>query len=85
MGRRLKKVRGANLFHRGKKIRNLILSVRNETRYPKIDQENITHLKDNWKDYGTFYLSLLKKIVVQEDEISGKQNHSYILFYLSIR
>ena len=29
-----------------KKIRNLILSVRNETRYSKIDQENITHLKD---------------------------------------
>ena len=57
MGRRLKKVRGANLFHRGKKIRNLILSVRNETRYSKIDQENITHLKDKWKDYGTFYLS----------------------------
>ena len=54
MGRRLKKVRSAQLFHRGKKIRNLILSVRNETRYSKIDQENITHLKIKWMDYGDF-------------------------------
>ena len=81
MGRRLKKVRGAHLFQRGKKIRNLILSVRNETRYSKIDQENITHLKDKWMDYGDVLFEPFKKdIAVKEDKISGKQTHSYILF-----
>ena len=69
-----------------KKIRNVILSVRNETRYPKIDQESITHLKDKWMDYGDVLFEPFKKhIVVKEDTISGKQTHSYILFYLSIR
>ena len=69
-----------------KKIRNLILSVRNETRYSKIDQESITHLKDKWMDYGNVLFEPFKKhIVVKEDTISGKQTHSYILFYLSIR
>ena len=85
MGRRLKKVRGAHLFQRGKKIRNLILSVRNETRYSKIDQENITHLKDKWMDYGDVLFKPFKKhIVVKDDGISGKQTHYYILFYLFI-
>ena len=85
MVRRLKKVRGSHLFQSGKKIRNLILSVRNETRYSKIDQENITHLKDKWMDYGDVLFEPFKKhIVVKEDGISGKQTHSYILFYLSI-
>ena len=85
MGRRLKKVRGAHLFQRGKKIRNLILSVRNETRYSKIDQENITHLKDKWMDYGDVLFKPFKKhIMVKDDGISGKQTHYYILFYLFI-
>ena len=35
-----------------KKFINLILSVRNETRYSKIDPESITHLKDKWMDYS---------------------------------
>ena len=39
-------------FVPSRKIRNLILSVRNETRYSKIDQEKISHLKAQWKDYG---------------------------------
>ena len=68
-----------------KKIRNLILSVRNETRYSKIDQENITHLKDKWMDYGDVLFKPFKKhIVVKDDGISGKQTHYYILFYLFI-
>ena len=68
-----------------KKIRNLILSVRNETRYFKIDQENITHLKDKWMDYGDVLFEPFKKhIVMKEDEISSKQTHFYILFYLSV-
>ena len=60
MGRRLKKVRGAHLFQSGKKNRNLILSVRSEKRYSKIDQENITHLKDKWMDYGDVLFEPLK-------------------------
>ena len=68
-----------------KKIRNLILSVRNETRHSKIDQENITLLKDKWLDYGDVLFEPLKKhVVVKEDEISGKQTYSYIRFYLFI-
>ena len=69
-----------------KKIINIILSVRNETRYFKIDLENITHLKDKWMEYGDALFERFRKhIVVKEDEISGRQTNSYILFYLSIR
>ena len=68
-----------------KKTKNLILSVRNETRYSKIDQENITLLKDKWLDYGDVLFEPFKKhVVVKEDEISGKQTYSYIRFYLYI-
>ena len=64
-------------FPSRKKNRNLILSVRNETRYSKIDQENIPHLKHKWVDYGDVLFEPFKKhIVVKEDEISGKQSHS---------
>ena len=38
-----------------KKIRNLILSVRNETRYSKIDQDNIEHLKEQWMKNGDVF------------------------------
>ena len=85
MSRRLKKVRGAHLFHCGKKIRNLILSVSNKTKYSKTDQENITLLKDKWADYGDVLFEPFKKhVVVKEDEISVKQTYSYIRFSLSI-
>ena len=68
-----------------KKNRNLILSVRNKTRYSKIDRENITLLKDKWVDNGDVLLELFKRhILVKENEVSGKQTHSYVRFYLSI-
>ena len=44
-----------------KKIRNLILSVRNETRYSKIDQENISYLQAQWKDYGDILFQPFRK------------------------
>ena len=44
-----------------KKIRNLILSVRNETRYLKIDQENISYLKMQWKNYGDILFQPFRK------------------------
>ena len=86
MVRRLKKVRGSHLFQSGKKIRNLILSVRNETRYSKIDQENITHLKDKWMDYGDVLFEPFKKhIVMKEDETSGKKAIlTYFFTYLFV-
>ena len=61
MGRKPKKAKGKHLFLLGKKIRNLILSVRNETRYSKIDQENISHLKAQWKDYGDILFQPFRK------------------------
>ena len=69
-----------------KKIRNLILSVRNETRYSKIDQENITHLKDKWMDYGDVLFEPFKKhIVMKEDETSGKKAIlTYFFTYLFV-
>ena len=68
-----------------KKIINIILSVRNETRYFKIDLEISPIWKINGWNMVTLYLSDLENIVVKEDEISGRQTNSYILFYLSIR
>ena len=44
-GQKTKESRRRTFVPSRKKIRNLILSVRNETRYSQIDQENITHLK----------------------------------------
>ena len=84
MDRKLKKVRGTVLSHsRRKKIRNLIVSVRKETRYSKTDQENITHLKDKWMDYGDVLFEPFKKIEVKQEEVSGIPAHFYILSYLS--
>ena len=52
-----------------KKIRNLILSVRNETRYSKIDQENITQLKEQWKEYGDVLFEPFVRNSVNEEKI----------------
>ena len=41
-----------------KKIQTLILSVRNETRYSKVDQDNIEHLKEQWIKNGNVFLTL---------------------------
>ena len=44
-----------------KKIRYLILSEKNETRYSKIDQGSIFHLKAQWKDYGDILFQPFRK------------------------
>ena len=44
-----------------KEIRNLILSVRIETRYSKTDQDNIKHLKEQWMKSGGFFFSTLNQ------------------------
>ena len=58
-----------------KKIRNLILSVKNETRYSKVDQENISHLKAQWKDYGDILFQPFRKDSADhvDEEILGKR------------
>ena len=86
-GQKTKESRRHTFVPSRKKIRNLVLSVRNETRYSKNDQENITHLKVKWMDYDNvlfIYLPIKQHNVVKEEEISGKQTHFYILLYLSI-
>ena len=44
-----------------KEIRNLILSVRIETRYSKTHQDNIKHLKEQWMKSGGFFFSTLNQ------------------------
>ena len=58
-GLRVKEAQRNKFIPSRKKIRNLILSVRNETRYSKIDQDNIEHLKEQWmKNSDVFFLTL---------------------------
>ena len=55
-GLRVKEAQRNKFIPSRKKIRNLILSVRNETRYSKIDQDNIEHLKEQWmKNSDVFF------------------------------
>ena len=58
-GLRVKQTQRNKSIPSRKKIRNLILSVRNETRYSKIDQDNIEHVKEQWMKNGdVFFLTL---------------------------
>ena len=83
ISQKTKESRRRKFFPSRKTIRNLILSVRNKARYSKTDQENITHLKDKYIDYGeALFESFKKHIVVKENEISSKQTYFYILFLL---
>ena len=40
-----------------KKIKNLITSVKTETRYSKINQENVAKLKEDWGKWADIYLT----------------------------
>ena len=52
-----------------KKIRNLILSVRIETRYSKTDQYKIKHLKEQWmKSGGVFFFNLISNKILKRSE-----------------
>ena len=55
---RVKETQKNNFIPFTKKIYDLILSIRNETRYSKIDQDNIEHLKEQWLKYGDVFLTL---------------------------
>ena len=54
-GLRVKEAQRNKIIPSRKKIRNLILSVRNETGYSKIDQDNIEHLKEQWMKNGPVF------------------------------
>ena len=51
-GRRLKKVRGAHLFYRRKKLEISFFQEGTRQNISKFIRKNITHLKDKWMDYG---------------------------------
>ena len=53
-GLRVKEAQKNKFIPSRKKIRNLILSVRNETRYSKTDQGNIEHL-EQWMENGNVF------------------------------
>ena len=40
-----------------KKIKNLITSVKTETRYSKMDQENVAKLKEDWGRWADIYFT----------------------------
>ena len=40
-----------------RKLKNIITAVKLETRLSKIDQENIQHLNESWKQLGDIYFS----------------------------
>ena len=40
-----------------KKIKNLITSVKIETRYSKIDQKNVAKLKEDWGKWADIYFT----------------------------
>ncbi|XP_057290826.1 uncharacterized protein LOC130613509 [Hydractinia symbiolongicarpus] len=65
-----------------KKIKNLITSVKIETRYSKIDQENVESLKNEWSDWADIYFSARlqnKQVEVttefKDDEIDDKNDN----------
>ena len=68
-GLRVKEAQRNKFIPSRKKIRNLILSVRNETRYSKIDQDNIEHLKEQWMKYGDVFLTLYQQNFEEEQMI----------------
>ena len=68
------------------RTRNFILSVMNETRYCKIDQENITHLKVKWMDYGDILFEPFKQniVVKKENRETNTFLHSFLFIYLFV-
>ena len=69
-----------------KKIRNLILSVRNETRYSKIDQDNIEHLKEQWMKNGDVLFQPYIKQNFEEEQMNLMKGvfHIFHIFYIFI-
>ena len=50
-----------------KKLRNLILSVKLKLQYSQVDQENVEHLADKWKNWGHLAFEPLKQKFAEED------------------
>ena len=67
-----------------KKIRNLILSVRNEARYSKIGQDNIEHLKEQWMKNGDVFFEPYVKHNFEEEQMDLSKGifHIFYIFML---
>ena len=79
-GQKTKEIKRKTFVSSRKKIRNLILLVRNDTRYLKIDQENISHLKAQWKDYGDILFQPFRKDSVDHiDEVMLGKKTMFII------
>ena len=64
----------------------MILSVRNETRYSKIDQENIEHLKEQWMKNGNVLFEPYIKQNFEEEQMNLMKVvfHIFHIFYIFI-
>ena len=63
----------------------MILSVRNETRYSKIDQDNIEHLKERWMKNGDVLFEPYIKQNFEKEQMNSMKGvfhifHIFILF-----
>ena len=69
-----------------KKIGNLILSVRNETRYSKIDEDDIELLKERWMKNGDVLFEPYIKQNFEEEQMDLIKGifHSFSIFYTFI-
>ena len=67
-GLRVKETQRNKFIPSTKKIRNLILSIRNETRYSKINQDKIEHLKEQWMENGDVFLNLISNKILKRSK-----------------
>ena len=85
-GLRVKEAQRNKFIPSRKKIRNLILPVRNETRYSKIDQGNIQHMKEQWMKNGDVFFEPYIKHNFEEEQMDLMKGifHIFHIFYVFI-
>ena len=64
--------------------RNLILSVRNETGYSKIDQVNIEHLKEQWMKNSNVLLEPYIKKNFEEEQMDLMKSIFHVFLFIYI-
>ena len=69
-----------------KNIRSLVLSIRNERRYSKTDQDNIEHLKEQWMKNGDVFFEPYIKKDFEEEQMHFMKGifHIFHIFYVFI-
>ena len=83
---RVKEAQRSKFIPSRKNIRNLTLSIRNETRYSKIDQDNIEHLKEQWMKNGDVFFEPYIKQNFEEEQMDLMKGifHIFHIFYVFI-